>query len=85
METIIGLGQAGCKIAEQFAKYTQYNVYKIDSEKHQGPRFKLLKKASSHEEYENNCPSFKRFFKEKITDFDEKCHFDTMTVIHFPL
>jgi hypothetical protein len=64
METIIGLGQAGCKIAEQFAKYTQYNVYKIDSEKHQGPRFKLLKKASSHEEYENNCPSFKRFFKD---------------------
>jgi hypothetical protein len=64
METIIGLGQAGCKIAEQFAEYTQYSVYKIDSEKLPGPKFKLLKKSSSHEEYEKNCPSFKRFFKD---------------------
>jgi len=63
METVIGLGQAGCKIAEQFAKYPQYDVYRIDSEKRQGNKFKHIKECDSHEEYENKCPSFKRFFK----------------------
>ena len=64
METIIGLGSAGCKIAEKFAEYPQYATYRIDSEKRPGPKFKQLKKANSHEEYEKNCPSFKRFFKD---------------------
>ncbi len=27
---IIGLGEAGCNIAECFRKYPQYNIYKID-------------------------------------------------------
>ena len=64
METVIGLGSAGCKIAEQLAEYPQYTVYRIDSEKRSGAKFKQLKKAGSHEEYEKKCPSFKRFFKD---------------------
>ena len=34
METIIGLGQVGCNIADEFAKYDQYEVYKIDAGDH---------------------------------------------------
>ena len=29
METIIGLGKTGCAIADHFALYEQYNIYKI--------------------------------------------------------
>ena len=63
METIIGLGNAGCSIAEQFSRYPQYEVYRIDSKKRPGKKFKLIPKCKSHEEYEEKCPSMKTFFK----------------------
>ena len=31
MDTVIGLGAAGCNIADEFAKYSQYKIYKIDN------------------------------------------------------
>ena len=31
MDTVIGLGQTGCSIANEFAKYDQYKIYKIDT------------------------------------------------------
>jgi len=31
MDTVIGLGQAGCNIADEFAKHDQYKIYKIDA------------------------------------------------------
>ena len=31
MDTVVGLGQAGCNIADEFAKYGQYKIYKIDA------------------------------------------------------
>lgn len=64
METVIGLGQAGCNIAERFSQYPQYNIYRIDSEKRSGPKFKHMKSCTSFEEYEASCPSFKTFFKD---------------------
>jgi hypothetical protein len=64
VETIIGLGNAGCNIAEKFMQYPQYNVYRIDAEKRKGPKFKKVPECSSHEEYEASCPSMKRFFKD---------------------
>ena len=30
MDTIIGLGSAGCNIADRFSTYKQYEIYKID-------------------------------------------------------
>ncbi len=33
MDTIIGLGRAGCAIAEKFTQHPQYKVFKIDSER----------------------------------------------------
>ena len=64
METIIGLGNAGCNIAEKFMQYSQYDVYRLDTKKRSGPKFKKLVERSSHEEYEEKCPSLKSFFKD---------------------
>jgi len=63
METIIGLGHAGCNIAEKFSEHPQYEVYRINTEKRPGKRFKLIPKCKTHEEYENKCPSMKYFFR----------------------
>ncbi len=51
METIIGLGQAGCAIADRFAQYPQYEVYKMDVGL-KGPPHLRLKEAPSPEEQE---------------------------------
>ena len=65
MDTIIGLGQAGCNIADVFSQYKQYKIYKIDNE------LSGLKKDGIYnmpwqcnaEEYEKRCPDMKSFFK----------------------
>ena len=69
METIIGLGNAGCNITEKFAQYPQYNILRLDTKRRKGEGFKLIPEQASHEEYERNCPSLKRFFK----DVGESC------------
>jgi len=66
METVIGLGETGCRIADQFADYEQYKIYKV------GVGLKGLKKNGIYslpeyndpEKYEQECPSFKNFFKD---------------------
>ena len=64
METIIGLGKAGCAIADRFAQYPQYEVYKMDAGLKRTPRSYGLKNASSPEEQEETLGSLKRFFKD---------------------
>lgn len=59
---VVGLGNAGCNIAESFSRFPQYEVILLDSEKRKG-NSKLIKKQKSHEDYEANCPSLKAFFK----------------------
>lgn len=61
MSTIIGLGKAGCNIAKQLSVYPQYNIFCIDSEKHEFNKFKLIKKQNSFEAYEQNFPSITKF------------------------
>ena len=58
---IIGLGKAGCNIADAFAKYPQYKIYKIDVGV-EGKKCYDVKKQSGPEEYERNTPSLKTFF-----------------------
>ena len=60
---IIGLGKAGCNIADVFAQYPQYNIYKIDIGL-KGDNCFSVKKQKGPEEYEKNAPSFKSFFKD---------------------
>ena len=71
METIIGLGKAGCAVAREFAKYPQYEVYLIDTTPSSEDNFFHLTPQKSHEGYETNCPSFEEFFK----DIDNSCLF----------
>ena len=63
METIIGLGEPGCRIADRFAQYPQYEVYKMDVGLKRTPRTYGLKEASTPEEQEESLGSLKRFFK----------------------
>ena len=58
---IIGLGNCGCNIAEEFAKYPQYNVFCIDTEPRQSENFYLLPKKDNPEEYEKSCPDLTNF------------------------
>jgi hypothetical protein len=62
MKTVVGLGQAGCKIAEIFMQYPQYKVLRIDVGI-EGKRCLSLKKYNNPEEYEQKCPPLKTFFR----------------------
>jgi len=74
METIIGLGQAGCNIADCFAKHDEYDIYKIDTGLEAYKRTPYgdfpqdgvynMMPQSGPEEYEKYCPNFKNFFKD---------------------
>ena len=59
---VIGLGQAGCNIADALAQYPQYKIYKIDVGL-EGKRCLNIKQQSGPEEYEANAPSMKTFLR----------------------
>lgn len=61
MDVIIGLGNAGCKIADQFAAYPQYDIYKIDVGLNGDNCFALQTKTNP-EEYELSVPDMGDFF-----------------------
>lgn len=62
---VIGLGKAGCAIADKFAKYPQYNVYKIDAglSGYKKNGIYQMPAQKTPEDYEAKCPSMKSFFK----------------------
>jgi len=59
---IIGLGRAGCAIADAFSKFPQYEVYKFDTGL-EGDNCFDVPRQKSHEAYEKNFPSFKTRLK----------------------
>ena len=55
---IIGLGQAGCRLASSFEEYPQYNVFFIDSEQHDNYKNLInVPKQETHEDYEKKYKS----------------------------
>jgi hypothetical protein len=74
---IIGLGEAGCNIAECFRKYPQYSIYKIDVGEESdfdfinhyddgseaASRYFSVRKQNSAEDYERNAPDLTQFFR----------------------
>jgi len=64
MINIIGLGEMGCDLADEFAKQGNYEIYKIGIGLPKNKRSRGLKKEKNPEKYETNCPPMKHFFKE---------------------
>ena len=61
---IVGLGSAGCNIADAFSQYPQYNIFKIDTDI-SGDRCYSVPKLSGAEEYEKySFPKLDSFFGE---------------------
>jgi hypothetical protein len=65
---IIGLGAAGCNIAEMFEQYAQYDVYKLDADLPKKKGNFLLPVVNRVEEYETVPLNFRSFFKNLRTD-----------------
>ena len=56
---ILGLGKAGCAIADCFSKFPQYEIYKFDNGL-VGKNCFDIPKQKSHEAYEKKLPNFKK-------------------------
>jgi len=63
METIIGLGSAGCNIADKFARYPQYGIYKLDADIY-GQGCYFLPEYNTPEEYEAHIGDLTNVFGE---------------------
>jgi L-rhamnose mutarotase len=57
MQTIIGLGKAGCEIADQFKPYPEYNILKIDVGLSNSESTYGFKPQVAPELYETNVPA----------------------------
>ena len=75
METIIGLGNAGCNITKFFSQYPQYDCYYIDSEARKEDNFLKIPKRTTHEKYESSFPV------RKAEEFLKKAKSPTLLVI----
>ena len=64
MDTVIGLGKAGCNIVDKFAEFPQYSTYKIDTGLKKTKHTYPLKEYEKLEDYEEKLPSMRSFFKE---------------------
>lgn len=63
MQTIIGLGKAGCAIADRFSQFPQYKIYKIDEGLKKIPSHYAMKRHETPEQYEANCPNLEQFLE----------------------
>ena len=63
MDSIIGLGAAGCRIADTFSQHPEYDIYKMDVGLKRTPKTYGIKNVDTPEEFENSIGSLKRFFK----------------------
>ena len=69
MDAIIGLGQAGCNIADYFSSnHTQYQVYRMDKGISNGLNTYTLPNYDNHEEYDQNPINLKFFFTNLRSD-----------------
>ena len=62
---IVGLGNAGCKIAKDFEIYPQYNTFFIDTKNDGYENFFKIEEQSEHEDYETK---YKPLDLQKIVD-----------------
>ena len=65
---IIGLGEAGCNLADKFKQHSQYEVYKINTDIRKSKHSFKLKKQLSSEAYEEKFPVIKNTFFKEISE-----------------
>jgi len=58
---VVGLGNAGCKIAKYFEQYPQYNVFTIDEGLKKTSKTLGITKRATHEEYDKKQVRMTRF------------------------
>jgi hypothetical protein len=54
VSVVIGLGRAGCEIANKFSNYSQYDVVSIDTENNNYENFRQLPVLDSHQHYDDS-------------------------------
>lgn len=70
MDAVVGLGEAGCNLANSFSKHPQYKIYKIDVglKGYKKNGIYALPKRTTAQGYESECPNMKSFFKDASGD-----------------
>ena len=68
MQTIIGLGKAGCNIADCFKLYPEYDVLKIDVGLKKTKKTLGLKEQPTPELYEEKIPRTLNKFLENVNE-----------------
>ena len=63
MDAVLGIGKAGCAIADVMASYPQYEIFKIDVGLEKSKRNFPMPEQSTSQQYEESCPRFSQFFK----------------------
>jgi len=66
MYTVIGLGGVGCKVAQCFENYSQYNVVCVDDEPMDFKDKLVVKRQSTPEQYEESFKTIPKRIKDKI-------------------
>ena len=64
MTAVVGLGNAGCNVADLLSQYPQYSCYKIDVGLKKGKYSFPLKEYEKIEDYEQKMPSPRAFLKD---------------------
>ena len=67
---VVGLGNAGCKIAKYFEQYPQYSVFTIDEGLKKTSKSLGITKRATHEEYDKKQIRMTRFV-DQMPDTDE--------------
>jgi len=68
VDVIVGLGGAGCSIADQFSNYNEYDVYQLDNVDRKEKNYYRLPTHGSHEDYERKLEGLEKFFEKIFGD-----------------
>jgi hypothetical protein len=62
MDAVLGIGKAGCAIADVMANYPQYEIFKIDVGLEKSKNTYPMPEQPTSQAYEESCPDFTSFF-----------------------
>jgi len=68
MISIVGIGNAACKIVDNFKSQKNYKTFKLGTDVGKGKGCYKLKNFENPEDYENNIPNLEKFFSDITED-----------------